>query len=318
MIAHAGRSWRGRPALGARDHPAGRVGYKSVHVAMGIALGLTAAFAWGLNDYFIALAARRTGVLRTVLGFHLVATLGLAAAALATGELAGVSGRQVAVLVVVGAVGAASYLFFFRALAIGPISIVSPIVSAYAAVTVLLAVLLLDERLSGGQAAAFAVAMTGVVLASADPRQMASTHRIATLGVVLAVLAMAWLGGFVFGISYYADDLGWLAPIFLGRAFSCVLLILTALPGGRWRFPERSLRLLALLTLVGALDTLGYVAFNLGVGRADTSVVATASAPYAVVPVVMGVLLLGERPAPSQWAGAAAVIAGLVLLGLSS
>ena len=45
---------------------------------MGIALGLTAALSWGLADYFAAIASRRTGPFRVVLGFHVVATILLA------------------------------------------------------------------------------------------------------------------------------------------------------------------------------------------------------------------------------------------------
>ena len=66
------------------------------------------------------------------------------------------------------------------------------------------------------------------------------------------------------------------------------------------------------------VDTAGYAFFNLGAERAATSVVATASAPYAVVPIVMGVWLLRERPSPVQWFGVALIIAGLITLGLSS
>jgi drug/metabolite transporter (DMT)-like permease len=46
--------------------------------------------------------------------------------------------------------------------------------------------------------------------------------------------------------------------------------------------------------------------------------VATASAPYAVMPIVMGVWLLRERPTPVQWSGVALIIVGLITLGLSS
>ncbi len=73
-----------------------------------------------------------------------------------------------------------------------------------------------------------------------------------------------------------------------------------------------------MIALIAVVDTLGYVAFNFGVRHADTSVVATAAAPYSVVPIVAGVLLLHERPRATQWAGIALVIAGLVLLGLVS
>ena len=108
---------------------------------MGVALGLGAALSWGLADYFAALASRRIGALRVVLGFHLFALIPLTALVVATDALAQVSGGEVAVFVLIGAVGWVSYLAFYAALAIGPISVLSPIVSGYAAVTVLLAVL---------------------------------------------------------------------------------------------------------------------------------------------------------------------------------
>ena len=79
---------------------------------MGIALGLGAALSWGLADYFAAVASRRAGALRVVLGFHLAALIPLTVLVLATGALARVSVAEVWVLVGVGAVGWLSYLAF--------------------------------------------------------------------------------------------------------------------------------------------------------------------------------------------------------------
>jgi drug/metabolite transporter (DMT)-like permease len=73
--------------------------------------------------------------------------------------------------------------------------------------------------------------------------------------------------------------------------------------------------MLGLMGLLAVLDTGGYVCFNLGVGHASTAVVAAASAPYAVVPIVMGVSLFAERPTRAQWLGVAFVIAGVIVLG---
>ncbi len=286
---------------------------------MGIALGLAAALCWGLADYFAAIASRRTGALRVVLGFHVVATILLAILLAATGGgLGGVSGEEIAWFALIGALGWMSYLAFYRALAIGPISIVSPIVSAYAAVTVVCAVVISGERLSPGETLAIVVAMLGVVLASSDLAQMRAIERGAGVGIGLALLTAVLIGAFVFGVSYFSDESGWLVPIFLARAFSTVFIVATALRGGEWRFPDRSPSLLVLIALIAVVDTAGYIAFNFGVRHADTSVVATASAPYAVVPIVAGVFLLHERPKSLQWCGIGLVIGGLILLGLAA
>jgi drug/metabolite transporter (DMT)-like permease len=286
---------------------------------MGILLGLTAALSWGLADYFAAVASRRTGAFRVVLGFHLVAMILLGLLVVATGEgLRDVSTGDLAWFALVGLLGGFSYLAFYRALAIGPISIVSPIVSAYAAVTVVCAVLIGGERLGGGETAAIVVVLLGVLLASSDLAQLGALERIALVGILLALATAVLIGVFVYGVAYFSAEYGWLVPIVLARGFSTLFLVAVALRGGEWRFPDRSPLLLATIALIAVVDTLGYVAFNFGVRHADTSVVATAAAPYSVVPIVAGVVLLHERPRATQWTGVAFVIAGLILLGLSA
>lgn len=285
---------------------------------MGVAFGLAAALLWGLADYNAALASRQSGSFRVVLGFHLLAVVALGAIAVATGAIDGVAPAEVPKFLWVGALGALSYATFYKSLEIGPISIASPIISAYAAVSLVLAVLVIGESLSGGQAAAVAVVMAGVLLASADLAQLHRIERRQALGVVLAVVTAVAIGGFVFGNAYYAAEHGWLMPIFLSRGFATVLLLAAAARGGVWRLSGRTPRWVALVALLAAVDTGGYVAFNVGAERAETSVVSAASAPYAVIPIVAGVLLFGERPSPVQWAGVAAVIGGVVLLGLVS
>lgn len=285
---------------------------------MGIALGLAAAFCWGLSDVCATFASRRAGALGTVVGFHLLSTAALALAVGASGGLDEIRLEHLLVFLGNGVLGAGAYLFFYRALAIGPISIVSPIVSGYAAVTVILAIVILGERLDGGELAAVVVAFAGVLLASTDVTKLHRIERRELAGIGLAVLAMVWIGVFLFFVAYYAEELGWLTPIFLGRVFTALFLLAAAARGAAWRPTDRSRLVLALVGAIAVLDTVGYAAFNVGVERADTSLVATAAAPYAVVPIVVGVAFLDERPAPTQWLGVAAVIGGMILLGLFS
>lgn len=285
---------------------------------MGIAFGLGAALSWGIADYFAALASRRLGPLRVVLGFHLVAMVPLGVLAIATNALASLGWSQIPFFVLLGAVGWLSYLAFYGALAIGPISVVSPIVSGYAAVTVLLAVVVSGEHLDLAATVAVIVTIAGVMVCCTDLRQIrgVALERRAALGLVLALVAMALIGGFVFGVADRHRALGWLAPIFLARGFATLFLLgHGAVHGLRW--PQRSRGLLGIVVLLGAVDTGGYVCFNLGVEHAATAIVATASAPYALVPIAAGVLLLGERPSVMQRAGVLLVIGGLVLLGVT-
>jgi drug/metabolite transporter (DMT)-like permease len=256
-----------------------------------------------------------------VVGFHLVALIPLGVLVIATNALARVDFDQIVVFVVLGAVGWLSYLAFYGALAIGPISVLSPIVSGYAAVTVLCAVVVVGERLSLGQTVAVLITILGAMISSANVRDIASAtiDRRSLYGFALALIAMVLLGGFVFGVSYYHAQIGWLGPIFLARGFAAIFLVAhLAYRGGLRSVPRLPRTLLGSIILLAALDTGGYVCFNLGVNHAPTAVVATASAPYALVPVLMGVSILRERPTPTQWLGVTLVIGGLITLGLTS
>jgi drug/metabolite transporter (DMT)-like permease len=284
---------------------------------MGVLFGLGAAITWGCADYVAASAGRRIGPARVVLGFHVVATVILVCLVATSGSLADVTTTDLVFFALVGAVGWGSYVCFYRALAIGPISILSPIVSGYAAVTVVLAVIFLGERLSAAETAAVIVSFTGVVLASSALRRIFSIERLDAHGLLFALAAMVLLGAFVLGVSVKTDELGWLVPIFLARLGSTILVVVTAVVGGRWRFPDHPPRIIGAIALLAFLDTAGYISFNLGTEHAETAVVAAASAPYAVIPVVAGVVFLHERPTPVQWAGVGLVIVGLILLGLT-
>jgi len=284
---------------------------------VGVLFGLGAAITWGCADYVAATAGRRVGSASVVLGFHVVATVLLAGAVLASGSLAGVTAGDLPFFVLVGAIGWGSYACFYRALAIGPISVLSPIVSGYAMVTLLLAIILLDERLGVAAACAVAVSVVGIVLASSGLRHIFRIHRVDAHGLLFALAAMFLIGAFVLGVSVKADDLGWLVPVFLARLFSTVFVAASLMRGGAWRFPDRSSKVIGALVALAVLDTAGYISFNLGTERSDTAIVAAASAPYAVIPVVAGVLFFHERPTPTEWVGVGFVIAGLVLLGLA-
>jgi drug/metabolite transporter (DMT)-like permease len=283
---------------------------------LGVALGLAAALCWGLADYTAAMASRITGSFRVVLGSHLMSTAILAVVVLATGALDDFSAGDLWKFAWLGALGALSYQTFYKALEIGPLSIVSPIVSAYAAVSLILAVLVLGESLTGGQVGAVVVVMLGVLLASADLRQIHKIERRQALGLVLALITVVAIGSFVFGTAYYAIEFGWLLSIFFARAFTSIFLVGLSARDSSWRFPDRSPRLVLYIAFVSFVDTLGFVAFNIGAERADTSIVSAASAPYAVIPIIAGVFFLRERPAPIQWLGIAGVVLGVVALGL--
>jgi drug/metabolite transporter (DMT)-like permease len=280
---------------------------------VGVIFGLSTALTWGFEDYLLAVAARRIGALTALLGLHFASIAVLAALVIGGGTSStDLQWSQAGVLVAVGLVGGIGYLCFLRALMLGPVSIVSAIVSGYAVVILLWALAVLGERPGPAQAVGVAVTLTGVVFASIRFGDLRRLGR-GVPGLWLSLVATLTLGSWIFAIQSYGDDVGIAVSLLVGRGSAAVLLLSAFLLGGT--ATSSSLRVSVLTIVAGLLDTLGYVLFQLGTHHEQTGIVAVASSTYFLVPVALGVWLLRERPALNQWCGIALIVAGLMLLG---
>jgi drug/metabolite transporter (DMT)-like permease len=67
---------------------------------------------------------------------------------------------------------------------------------------------------------------------------------------------------------------------------------------------------------MGAFDACGYVVFSVGLEGSAAWLVGLAGSFAPIVTVLFGVGWLGERLRPTQWAGIALVLAGVVIVGL--
>ncbi|OLC56592.1 MAG: hypothetical protein AUH85_05950, partial [Chloroflexi bacterium 13_1_40CM_4_68_4] len=266
-----------------------------------------------MADYLAALSTRRIGTLRTSLGMQASSLVLVAIGATALGQVPPLSVETIAIAFGMGALGAVMLAALYRALAVGPIAIVSPVVAANAAVTVVLAVALLGERLSTLQLVAIVATIAGIALASTDLRIVRETLGRPSLGVRLALLTMVGFGVLGFLLATVSRSYGALSMVFLLRAGTTALLAVFAV--ARRTSPLAPRVALGVVVLVGVLDTGGNLAYGYGATLGYASIVATASSAYPLIPFVLGVTVLRERIAPNQLGGVALLLAGLLILG---
>jgi drug/metabolite transporter (DMT)-like permease len=285
-------------------------------VSNGFVLGTLSAIAWGVTDIFITYVSRRAGFFRTLLLSQFLGVCLLVALAIAIGDLPGASAGQLLALAALAPVAVAAYGGFYRALELGPIAIVSPIVSANGVVVVVLALLVLGESLSVGQALGCVLVLGSIILAALEPRAVIEQAGAGS-GVRLAIVASASFGGYLFGLAVLSEELGWLVPILLSRAVAVAIL---ATVGATGRVPpaERmSGRLVLACLAAGILDASGYLAFNRGAEIGEVALTGAAASAYPVIPIVVGLVALRERVATHQLVGVAGVIGGMVVLSLA-
>jgi drug/metabolite transporter (DMT)-like permease len=226
-----------------------------------------------------------------------------------------VTSRDWMIFGILAVVVLANYAAFTKALQIGPISIVSSIVAAYAAVVVVLAVVVLGETLNVGQVAGATVAIVGVTLAATDLRTLKTTRL--GKGVVLAFASLVGFGITSFIGGVYAQKYSWLVPALAVRLFSFPMIVVLAGITRKWPWQTASARTIMWASIVGVIEASGYLAFTRGSELGFVAIVAAASATYPTIPLILGLTVFKERLAPNQWIGVISVLAGVVLLGLS-
>lgn len=270
-----------------------------------VLLALGTAFGYGVANYLAPVLGRRMPLGAVLLGSQVA---GLAVSLLLTlGAAVAMSGRGLALAAAAGVSNAAALACFYRAGRTGNLSVVSPIGASGAAVPVLVG-LVAGDRPGLLAAVGIPLVLVGVVLAARRPAAGAGSR---TAGVGWALGAAVLFGTF---LTTYA---GAAAETSVGALlWSRVALVAsTAIGILALRAPVRVPPRDGALTLVpGLLLALGTFAFGEAVRGGLLSVVSVIATLNPVVTVALAFVLLRERPAPVQRAGAALALAGIVLL----
>ena len=281
--------------------------------------GLGAALGFGIADLFGAIGVRRIGVTVTVFVIQLVDVVVLSLLLLTPlhGPLDADASAGIAI-VVTGLLGTVSFFSFYRALQLGPVGVVSPVFASYAAIAVLLSVVLIDERPSPLGAVGLVATIVGVVLATFGTT--AGNGGQGRGGIRFALVATVAWGVATFLIGRYAQETGWFLPVYGSRLveFGAVGAVLVALRllGRRFRLPRPADAGVVVTAAFADIIAVALVARGSEVGL--VSVVSAVSATFPLVLIVAGVLVFHERPTAMQLIGSLTTVAGLVALSLGT
>jgi drug/metabolite transporter (DMT)-like permease len=280
----------------------------------GFALGAAAALAWGVADVIVTFYARRLGYLRALVVIHGLSLIPLALLALVVDPPEAVTTGSLLSAAALGPVAVVAYMGFYKALELGPISIVSPIVSAFGAVVVLLALLVLGDSLTEVQALGCGLVLSCVVVASIET---SGSDHVGATGITLSLVACFAFGLYLFLQGELADELGWLLPILCSRVVAVLMLAaLLAVTTSDEPRAELGLAGIAGCAATGALEASAYLFFNRGAELGEIALTGAAVSAYPVIPILVGLFALHERVARHQLVGVAGVLLGMVVLSL--
>jgi uncharacterized membrane protein len=273
-----------------------------------VLLSLAASSCWGVADFLGGLQSKRVPVpvvLCVVEGAGLVVVLAIIAI---TGEP--FPGSRAAALSVVAGIGGIIALgCFYRALAIGTMSIVAPISATGVALPVVVGVATGDE-LSTVVAVGLVVTFAGVVLASREQHHDAERAAAGKLSIALALVAALGFGSYFVMSDAAADDsVLWL--LVLSRSIPVPALALFAWARGM-RAPTG--RTGSTLVAAGTLDCSATALYAVANTKGALSIVSVVGSLYPVMTLILARAVLGERIRPLQQAGVAAALTGVAMI----
>ncbi|MGW6842748.1 EamA family transporter [Streptomyces sp. NPDC054958] len=279
---------------------------------------LATAVLWGLADFGGGLLTRRIPALTVVVVSQIVAVVVLGAVVLGTGAWRE-AGPQLWFAVGAGLVGPIAMLSFYKALALGPMGVVSPLGSLGVVVPVT-AGLILGERPGLGQFAGIAVAVVGIVLAGGPELRGAPVQRQA---VVLTLVAAFGFGAVMALISQASSTVtGLFLALFVQRVTNVAVggaalwtqtrRGIPALPAGA--DPKLLWGLLPALAFVGLADVAANGTYSIAAQNGPVTMAAVLSSLYPVITALAAFAVLKERLRTVQAAGAGLALAGTVLL----
>ena len=288
-------------------------------LVLAVFVGVTAALIFGSADFAGGMAAKRISAVRvTAIG----GLSGLVILLLAFRLFPSVwSTKAVLLGGVTGITGAFAVVLLYACLAIGPMSILSPLTAVISAMVPVLAGVVRGEHRGVLSYVAIVVAFVAVVLVGFVPEKGAVRPSLRALA--MAVGAGALIGAFLILIDLTPRDSG-LVPLVMSRTVNAIVMfsaigigaVLARRRGtapravGGWK-PG-----LVLAIVAGVIDAIANALLLFGLRQGELTIQSVLTALYPAGTILLAAIVLRERIAPIQIVGLVLALVAAALLAV--
>jgi drug/metabolite transporter (DMT)-like permease len=273
-------------------------------------ISLAGAASWGVSDFLGGQQTRRLPVLG-VLAVSQPAGLVLIALLIALTGADPISAGKLGIAFLAGVASLGGLAAFYRAMAMGTVSVVAPIAALGVVVPVVVG-LAAGESPAPIQLAGLVPAVAGVVVLSHEETpEHDEGARAARLSIALAVVAGLGFGLFFIGLNAAAADRpGW---AILALRVGSITTVLAALLVSRPRLDEAGAAW-PVLIVIGVFDVTANVLIAFASTKGVLPVVAVGGSMYPAFTIALAHAVLGERLVRLQWTGVFLALAGVTMI----
>lgn len=275
--------------------------------------GVLSMFGWGSADVIAAPAIRKLGNLSSLLFVKLSGLAVVFIVILLAKENFNFSLADLALTIVAGFAMVAGYFLFYRAITVGKVSIVAPILSTQSIFVILISFFVFDQQLVRLQAPGVILILIGASLLSVNLNEFRLTSKLNLFAGVKESLLAALLFGFIYvpinvAVTSHAS---WMWFLLIVKAVS-VVAVLIALR--KFKPPQKPD--LIRLGITGVFDVGALIIFTIGLTIGAAILVSPISQGQGLVAVALSWIFLKEKLTGMQLIGAVGIVIGIIMTGL--
>jgi drug/metabolite transporter (DMT)-like permease len=281
---------------------------------LAVVIGLSSALVFGAADFLGGLASQRIAAIRVT---ALVSATGFAVMLVLLPFVGGAfSPEAVALGALSGVTGSIAIVLLYASLAIGPMSILSPLTAVVSAIVPLTAGVIRGERLGPIGYVAIGIALVAIVLVGFIPEKGAV--RPSAKGLLMAIGAGAMIGAFLIIIDLTPSNSG-IVPLVVNRGVAAAIMfgVVGVVALTRRPSPGGWLPGIRLAIACGIVDALANVGLLIGLRIGELSVVSVLTALYPAGTIILAAIVLKERIAIVQYIGLVLAISAAAMLALA-
>lgn len=282
----------------------------------GLLLALVSMFSWGVADFIVVGPIRSIGKIKTLaIGQVAIFLVMLVSYAVFPGSIHFTSWAVLfsflpSLLIILG------FLALYKGLHIGKVSLITPIVSSWSLVSIVVGFLIFYQVPTFHQIAGALLIISGMFMAVVNVSEIRSSiKKHVVKGAPEALASMIFFGSSLAFGKMVVDNVGWLSASFLFSLWQ-TLMIAALYFLKKEEMTKPSGRHVLIAAMAGILNFLGAISYNMGISTEYLSVVSPIASASVLVTVVLSFVVLKERLTKLQYTGVASVISGIIIMAI--
>jgi transporter family protein len=276
--------------------------------------GIGGMLAWGIYDFLGGVFSKQIGALKSFFWSQLAGAMSVLLLAIVSSASLQIPISVIILFPIAAILYSAGYLFYFKGLEIGNISIVSATMNLWAVFTMLFAFIFMGQRLSLIETLGVLMILAGVTLASVNWSDIRNQRFQLSSGVKEAVL-----GAFFFGIFWNISEIisekaGWLLATLLVKAgIVLFVLIFSWLAKRETGWTTAAPRTRYVILLMGIIEAGAVAIVNYGLTIGQAILITPIASALSIVTITLAIVFLKDKVTGLQGLGMITAIVGIVV-----